>query len=592
MQGFFAPFAPLLKRRRFNGILFAGFMRLLLVAAALLAALVAYLYFSSAKAFDREFATANDINASRVRDMADMAFREVEYMSSSVLLDGNIQMYILSENPGAVMNNLEARVREKLRAYQDVNRHIHSIYVYSEQSGFVCTAAGSRNADDFDDNGWLELVRRDMPENFAVVPRAMQGIYPYVLTFVKKSADFGVRGGVIVNLDIQALGKVFDTPGSESQNVYLVGRDGGVIYSRDQGQMLKQIEPGSLIDIAARRDGIFEEGAESYAASSAPSRHYDWRYLLVTTLSGYQGNLARTRNALLIFAPCALLAGAALSFLLSASATRPFSKVMELLDYSGGRGRAENELSYATTKIISLIDDNKELRDELGKRLAQYNSAQLLALQTQISPHFINNTLNMIYLLAAASLGPDHAVSRMLIGLSRILKFSLETDDILVPLKTELAFAEEYVLLLQHRYRDIFRFETDVAPGVSACRISRLCLQSLIENAVYHGICPKKAPGTVTVRAWAEGENVMLSVGDDGVGISPERLAEINASLADTSLAAKHIGVKNVYLRLKLLFAEQAALSLESSPGGGTTVTLKMPRVDGGNRLWRGNPGA
>jgi two-component system LytT family sensor kinase len=216
-----------------------------------------------------------------------------------------------------------------------------------------------------------------------------------------------------------------------------------------------------------------------------------------------------------------------------------------------------------------------EQKFEEQKRLVL--EARLDALQRQINPHFLFNTLNSIGSLVRFQ--PEMA-REMIVRLANILRALLRDHDTFVPFRDELAFTDDYLGIEVVRFgAEKLRVEREIEPATLEVMVPSMVLQPLIENSIKHGLEPRLEGGTVTVRSRLRAGRLVVDVEDDGVGIMPGRAAAVGAITAE-SHSGNGIGMKNVRERLEVLYGGAARFEVESRPGRGTRVTLEMPMID------------
>jgi two-component system LytT family sensor kinase len=207
-----------------------------------------------------------------------------------------------------------------------------------------------------------------------------------------------------------------------------------------------------------------------------------------------------------------------------------------------------------------------ELKLEEQKRLLL--EARLDALQRQINPHFVFNTLNSIASLVRRK--PELA-REMIVKLANILRALLKDHDSYVPLREELKFTDDYLDIEVVRFgADKLRVEKEIDPSTLDVLVPSILLQPLIENSIKHGLEPRIHGGTVTLRSHLDGDRIRIEVADDGVGMG-------NRPATALSRAGAGIGMKNVRERLEVLYGNQAQFSVVSNPGRGTLVTIEIP---------------
>ena len=207
-----------------------------------------------------------------------------------------------------------------------------------------------------------------------------------------------------------------------------------------------------------------------------------------------------------------------------------------------------------------------ELKLEEQKRLLL--EARLDALQRQINPHFLFNTLNSIASLVRTK---PKLAREMTVKLANILRALLKDHDSYVPLREELSFTDDYLDIEVVRFgAEKLRVEKEIDPRTLAVMVPSILLQPLIENSIKHGLEPRLKGGTVTLRSRLDGNRVLIEVADDGVGMSNRPVSSLRRTGAG-------IGMKNVQERLEVLYGDQASFTVVSNPGRGTLVSIEIP---------------
>lgn len=239
----------------------------------------------------------------------------------------------------------------------------------------------------------------------------------------------------------------------------------------------------------------------------------------------------------------------------------------------GEIGRGINNLSESVTLLME-----KRIEDEKQKRDLEYRM-----LQSQINPHFIYNTLNSIKWMA--TIQGANGISEMTTALARLLKSISKGTLLLIPLREELSFLEDYFTIQNYRYGGTLTFLIQVdEPSLYDNGILRFTLQPLVENSIFHGIEPKGGTGHITIHVYYETNtadsrrNVRIDVTDDGVGMSPQKAAQILTDSHDSSADFfREIGVSNVHKRLQYEFGESYGISVQSKEGVFTTMSILIP---------------
>jgi two-component system sensor histidine kinase YesM len=239
-----------------------------------------------------------------------------------------------------------------------------------------------------------------------------------------------------------------------------------------------------------------------------------------------------------------------------------------------------NEITELGISFNIMIGRIRELLDSQVREHENLQKAELKALQAQINPHFLYNTLDAIVWMAETN--KTDQVIEIVRTLSRFFRIALSKGKDWISLQEEIEHVRSYLHIQKIRYQDILEYEIDVDEGILDGTILKLTLQPLAENALYHGIKNKRNGGTIWVRARRkEQDQVLIEVQDNGVGFTPYKLARIQELLDDESYEISQegegFGLANVNKRIKLYYGSQYGLSVESQYQRGTRVTVTIP---------------
>ena len=237
-----------------------------------------------------------------------------------------------------------------------------------------------------------------------------------------------------------------------------------------------------------------------------------------------------------------------------------------------------NELTYITDNIAKITDKNKEFERRLVEQLKKLKKSQSIALQTQMNPHFLFNTLQAVNVMTIGAFKEDNKVTQIISLLADLLHYMLDTKTYLVPLEQEIELTEKYLKIQNIKYCDQFLIHWDISADTVKCNVVKLILQPIVENAILHGILPTKQPGNVWISTSCTKDLLYITVEDDGVGIPDAKLHELQQYLGDSTIReAEHLGLTNTHQRLQLIFGKDYGLTIGRRTGGGTKVCMKMP---------------
>ena len=304
-------------------------------------------------------------------------------------------------------------------------------------------------------------------------------------------------------------------------------------------------------------------------------------------MTGLDNDGAQTRMAVATTLLSSFLLALVLALILAAYLTKPISLLNNRLhriadnDFSydpeiekaGGElgqiGHTVNEMTMSIENLLQTTEQSYEQRRKIEIQL----------LQSQVNPHVLYNTLDSIRWMAVIQKSPG--IESMTRSLSNLLKNIAKGTQDKITLEEELTLLHDYVEIQSVRYMEAFTFCDTVPKELYRYRIIKLTLQPLVENAIFHGIEPTGENGTITVTGREEGSDLVLCVTDDGAGIPPDVLPTLLSEERPRSHASLNgIGVCNVHKRLQMLYGEAYGLTIESEPGVGTCVTVRVPKEE------------
>ena len=237
-----------------------------------------------------------------------------------------------------------------------------------------------------------------------------------------------------------------------------------------------------------------------------------------------------------------------------------------------------------TREITNVIENYNEIANKMNEYLVReiiyeknQRKIQSKMLRYQINPHFLYNTLDAIVWLAEA--GEQKKVVSMVGSLSDFFRISLNQGQDILDVKEELQHARSYLEIQQMRYQDILQYEICVPEELNHCQIPKITLQPLVENALYHGIKNKRGKGMIRIEGELDGEDCILLITDNGKGMTPERLEQVRKGIRNRKARETDIyGLYNVNERIRLNFGENYGITITSTYGEGTCVTVRLPQ--------------
>ena len=482
----------------------------------------------------------------------------------------------------------------KISVITRMQRDIYAVTVYSENGDIIAATNG--------DTSLKKQIYKDLSfdkalfesaEGFALssphVQTVFEGGYPWVVTLAVKSDTPVLENGVYIAIDYEfsEIAKYIDNVGVGRHGYCFITDGGGnIIYHPQQQLIFSGIKSENTEFIKGLSEGVHYEENVIYTLTTTEDGL--WR---VVGLSFTDELTVEIRTQIIFsivisFLFCGIIALIVLrvySKIVNAparsiiKAMNAFEKQAENFRYSGGN-ESVAELRIISSSFEHMAKTIQSLMERVHREEKELRKTELKALQAQINPHFLYNTLDSIQWMCEQGKTKDAA--EMVRALARLFRISISRGRELITLREELQHAENYLIIQSYRYRSQFSYTIDASDELMDCLCNKITIQPLIENAIYHGIDRMVDEGKIkiTVKPAADAsDDILITVSDNGIGMTKEQCGKI---LAKDRSDSGGIGVKNVNDRLKIYFGEKYGLSIESELDVGTTVTVRIPKID------------
>lgn len=482
-----------------------------------------------------------------------------------------------------------------------IEEYIDSAYTYLQEEEIVFRAetgggkvARLESLDTMKDISWKPHFDALQPGcNYVLCSRIKNDLYPYCLTLIRSTTD--ARGAVVVNVDMRKLSRYLGLKDRNGVQFYMVGREGELYYSNMEELFEKGFQAPEYLDFVWKGDQLAQTvkiSDISYVVSVEESEIYDCKYVLCTPNTQYENRVEEVNGFIVNIFIIVLILGVAVTYLVTVKSFAPIQYIMNEINGAESEGlteekflfyeqNAENELQYITGMVRKARFHSNKFLLETEEWMKKLNDAQMIALQSQINPHYLYNTLDMINWDAVRQLGCDNNISKMITTLAQFLRMGLQRNSYLIRISEELEHAKLYLRILEARYEGTIHVEWDISEEILNYKTVRLTLQPLIENAVNHGLRPKQYKGNIMIRGGYMDHFVCLVVEDDGVGMDREKCITMNFDLIENyDNRSEHVGIRNVNQRIKILFGDEFGVNLNQREGGGLEVRMLLPKLE------------
>lgn len=392
-------------------------------------------------------------------------------------------------------------------------------------------------------------------------------------------------GVVLLDLKVAQIERIFRGLSlGPSGFLFIVDAGGNVVYS-PVNPLVYRILPEWLPGEAGL--AVHRFGDTDYQLQSRWSSSTGWRTIGVFSLAEALKEAGTLRLYSIVSGLVALLLAIFVSLFITSGLVRPILTLQSLMKRAEQgdlnvhfSDTGHDEVGQLGAGFNTMIAEIRHLIEEVAEVSKAKREAELQVLQEQIKPHFLYNTLDTIHWMAKEHGAKD--IVALVTALTKLFRIGLSRGHETIALAEEIEHIRSYLYIQKVRYEDKFDYRIEVPENLLAGKVLRLILQPLVENAIYHGLKPKRGPGILWVAARREADLLILSVEDDGVGLEPDRLVALNQGLATGTRPGEGpgYGVFNGNERLRLTFGRLYGLRFEVLPRGGTKVEIRHPWIE------------
>ncbi|KAI7259586.1 hypothetical protein KC345_g10271 [Hortaea werneckii] len=522
-------------------------------------------------------------------------------ISNAAFMNPNLHSY-LSVGADDQSMEIQLQVIKDLRFLVDTvqsNSDVFHVRLYVDQSKLY---AGEKinffSLDSLKNKAWYSPVIEanggivpigDYEESFLDIGKAR------VFSFARMLRDPDrydkVSGVLMIDVEEKMVADILSAlqfaPGTQ---VYLTDSEGTIVYHPDRAMIGTKIAPAILDDMKQGSEGstTLKLGAEVNDVMYTTLQPTGWRLVAQGTESQLSRRAVELTQrsewtslmeyvALFLILPFVLLA------IIVRGMNRRVMQVITVIRKEGSEGLIElppvnGDFHMLERSVDHLILRVRTLVEEKYRAEIHEREAQLQALQAQINPHFLYNTLDTINWIAIGKGATD--ISQMIDSLAKYFRLSLNKGRSIVSVEDELSLAAVYLKIQQSRFVDAFSFVLDAEPGLGVYQMPKLILQPIVENALLHGILKSKDKrGTITISVREEEGDLVFKVSDDGIGMEEEQARQLlmeEPHRAKPDSTGSSYGLYNVNERIRLYAGNHYGISIASKPGAGTTVTVRL----------------
>ena len=397
-----------------------------------------------------------------------------------------------------------------------------------------------------------------------------------------------MSGGILlVDMNFSGIRQLFTKVNSQGLGyVYLINSDGDIIYHPKQNLIFSSMMKENNKTASQYDDGVYDETfqGEDRTVIVKTVGYTGWKIVSVTPKKIFYQNANRTRIVAGIMLSLSIFLMIFANQFVAVRVARPMKKLEDSLKGIGVDKEPEiyiggpPEIQHLGKTILSMVEQLRELTDDIVKEQEEKRKSELDALQSQINPHFLYNTLDSIMWMVESEQYED-AVA-MVQALGKLFRISLSRGKNIITVGEELQHARSYLDIQKYRYKNKFISYFEIEEDIEKYKTIKLILQPLIENAIYYGMEYMDGDGEIYIRAYTRENDLYFEVEDNGLGMREEQVAGLLTEEPKVRSKGSGIGLRNVHQRIQLYFGETYGLQIESEPDEGTIIRIHLPKTE------------
>ena len=582
-----------IKNYKFNSLFFKNARYILAVALlpVIVISILIHNYYNYI--YNNEIIKTNTLHANQAQHILDSLTDQVQRQANLLITDNDIRMFFLNHSDVST-TELMNRVRNIDRLFNVLindNDYLESIYLYSDFNNLVLGTNYRTMLEHFHDYGWYEIYRNrnnltawySVRESTDYLSRAKYLSFFRVHTHIGRNHFNGV---VVMNLSFDRLDR---TLGKDVGDIVVLDNYNRIIYSTDRALIGMPASYKSVLhNLSIEQSYFYRNESGRIHVYGAYSENGMWRVVSIMPLQIFAAQRLYMISIITAFVFISILLALILAFYLSMKIFNPIKNIISVInnpedwmDNARSSDKNNDEFRYISENILKKVDNAKQMTDLLAERMLQLDKAKSIALQTQINPHFLFNTMETMNMLAFDLTKSKNHITDIISMLSTLLRYSLQTQNQIVEISDEIYHASVYLNLLKVRYEDKFDVEWDIDKTLINSKICKLSLQPLLENSIYHGIKPLPGHGKIKISIKRNDTGIGICISDNGIGLNAESLLRVRNLLETHDINEdEHIGLSNVQQRIKIIFGNDYGITLTSEENAGTAVILNLPYID------------
>lgn len=536
-----------------------------------------------------KFADTSEKNAAlATQQLVDQINSNIEYYLKSMINVSNL----LSNNIYLDQNIQHSNLMDQVNLIQTTRSDIATLAVFSENGELLIgnSKVPLKDSADISSQDWFKNALSKSDNIIFSLPHVQnlfQGEHEWVVSLSRiinyMDGDKKMRGVLLVDMNYSTIGQMCQNVSIGKRGyLYIVDSENDIIYHPQQ----------QLINIGLKKENnedylgsYIEKSEEGKCLVTIKTVNYtNWKIIAVAYISEIVASKKEIMSFVIwIFVSCIMLIVLIFSFI-SAKISQPIKhleKSMKKVEEGNFDiqvdAKGEDEVVKLSQAFNLMLSKVRYLMNQIVVEQEEKRKSELNALQSQINPHFLYNTLDSIVWMAEN--GKSQDVITMVTSLARLFRISISRGKNIISVEQEIEHARNYLIIQKIRFKNKFTYEIEIQPEAMNLKTIKLILQPLIENSIYHGIEYMQDQGYIKIMAAIVDGKLLYEIIDNGLGIEPEKLPYL-LEYETEARGGSGIGVKNVHERIQLTYGKEYGLKIESELEEGTSIKIWLPLVE------------
>lgn len=520
----------------------------------------------------------------------------------------NLNSYIegMMEISDIIRSSLKSDTYQKddltyiLNVTKKIRKDIETVVVYSHRGNVVISiprGVYNKNYEVTQQDWFITLMNNPVDYIFLSphVQRIFEDSHPWVVSLCRATTYY--ENGkptillTVVDMNFRTIEQMCNNVSLGKRGyIYIIDKSGNMVYHPQQQMIYAGLKTENTMEALMKEPGTYFEdfNGERRVMTIKNVSYSGWKIVGISYVDELITNKKYFNNFIVYIFLFSIIFEILASMFISYKISQPIKRLerqmkkVENGDFNisvekniNAEEKGEDEVRQLSRTFNMMVAKIKTLMNQIITEQEEKRKSELKALQAQINPHFLYNTLDSIIWMNENK--NYEGVSVMVSALAKLFRISLSKGNEIISIDDELEHARSYLTIQKIRFKDKFDYYIEIEPALETARTLKLILQPIIENAIYHGISPLNEKGIIKISVKSEEENILFQVSDNGYGIKPEILK----GLLNQESKCYHsggVGLKNVNERIKLYYGEKYGIEIMSEVDVGTTVNIRIPR--------------